>query len=66
MAIHDLNLADQYSVRIVFLRQGEVYMWGPPEEALVAENIEFAYEVEAKVSNDCGRPHIVPLGISAH
>lgn len=66
MAIHDLNLASQYSDRIIFLRRGEIYMSGTPKEALVSRNIRTVYEVEAMVNNDSGRPHIVPIGISSH
>lgn len=63
MAIHDLNLAAQYSDRIIFLKNGEVFMVGPPEEALISKNIRIVYEVESMVNNDTGRPHIVPTGV---
>ena len=66
MAIHDLNLAARYSDRIIFLKKGEIVMSGPPEEALVSKNIRSVYEVEAVVNTDSGRPHIVPVSITAN
>lgn len=66
MAIHDLNLAAQYSDRIIFLKKGEIYKIGTPEEAMVSANIRSVYEVEVRINNDCGKPHIVPVGISAN
>ena len=66
MAIHDLNLASQYSDRIIFLKKGEIYTSGPPKETLVSGNIRSVYEVEAMVNNDSGRPHIVPVGVSVN
>ena len=64
MAIHDLNIASQYSDRIVFLKKGEICMSGSPKEVLVPQNIKTVYEVEAMVNNDSGRPHIIPIRIS--
>lgn len=66
MAIHDLNLAAQYSDQIVFLRKGEIFRWGTPGETLVEENIRSVYEVDARVNNDHGRPYVVPMGICAN
>lgn len=66
MAIHDLNLAAQFSDRIIFLKHGELFKGGTPREALISENIRMVYEVEAEVNNDFGRPHIVPMSISAN
>jgi len=66
MAIHDLNLAAQYSDRLIFLRKGEIFKWGTPGEALVVENIRSVYEVDAMVNTDHGRPYVVPMGIIAN
>ena len=63
MAIHDLNLASQYSDRIIFLKKGELFMGGTPKEALISDNIRQVYEVEAKVKDDSGRPFIMPTGV---
>ncbi len=66
MAIHDLNLASQYSDRIVFLKQGKIYCSGTPGDTLIPANIRAVYEVEVNVNPDFGRPHIVPIGIAAN
>ncbi len=66
MAIHDLNLAAQYSDRIVFLKRGEIYRSGAPCDTLIPANIRTVYEVEVIVNTDGGRPHIVPVGITAN
>lgn len=63
MAVHDLNLASQYSDRIIFLKKGELFMSGTPEQTLLPRNIREIYEVEVMVNNDSRRPHIVPIGI---
>ena len=63
MAIHDLNLAARYSDRLIFLKQGEIFQDGAPRETLIPANILHVYGVEAGVSHDFGKPHIVPLGV---
>jgi iron complex transport system ATP-binding protein len=66
MAIHDLNLAAQFSDRIVCLKKGELHGSGTPGEVLVSEKIRMIYDVEVMVNRDSGRPHIVPLRVSAN
>jgi iron complex transport system ATP-binding protein len=61
MAIHDLNLAAQYSNRLILLKEGEMVTSGNPGEILNVENIRSVYGVHAKVNNDTARPHIIPL-----
>lgn len=61
MAIHDLNLAAQYSDRLIFLKNGEVYQTGTPLDTLISDNIRKVYNVEAMVNVDSGRPHVVPM-----
>jgi len=58
MAIHDLNLAAQYSDRIIFLKKGEVYRDGTPQETLVSATIKTVYNVVAMINNDAQRPYI--------
>jgi iron complex transport system ATP-binding protein len=61
MAMHDLNLASQFSHQIIALREGKIYAAGEPESVLTAENIRLVYGVEAMVESNSGRPHIIPL-----
>ncbi|MDI6902382.1 MAG: ABC transporter ATP-binding protein [Methanocellales archaeon] len=61
MAIHDLNLAARYSDRIIMLNGGSIFDAGSPTSVLTPENIKCVYGVEAKVNDDSGRPHILPI-----
>lgn len=61
MAIHDLNLASQFSNRLVFLKEGKTFASGKPGEVLNADTIRAVYGVHAKVNHDAARPHIIPL-----
>jgi iron complex transport system ATP-binding protein len=40
---HDIDLAAQYSDRIVLLKQGQIYSEGAPEEVITVSNIEAVY-----------------------
>ena len=60
MAIHDLNLAAQYSDRLVFLKKGSIVMSGTPAETLLPRTIRTVYGVDAIVNHDADHPHIVP------
>jgi iron complex transport system ATP-binding protein len=60
MAIHDLNLASQYSDRLVFLKKGQIFMSGTPGQTLMPGTIRSVYDVEAIVNHDTHRPDIVP------
>jgi len=61
MAIHDLNLASMFSDKIIMLKEGRIYAAGKGEEVLSPENIRQVYGVKVTVSNDSGRPYIIPL-----
>ncbi len=61
MAIHDLNLASQFSDRIFFLRQGKIYDFGTPEAVITKENIKAVYGVNTIISWNSNKPHIIPI-----
>ena len=63
MAIHDLNLASRYSDRLLFLKNGEIHVAGPPEDTLSPLNIRNVYGIDSLINSDAGRPHIIPLGM---
>jgi iron complex transport system ATP-binding protein len=63
MAIHDLNLAAQYSDRLVFLKKGKILMNGTPGETLMPRTIRTVYDVDVIVNHDTDRPHIVPMKV---
>lgn len=61
--LHDLNLAAQFSQRIIMLRKGKIMAYGDPEQVLTVENIRDIYNIEVAIStNDItGRFNIIPL-----
>ncbi len=59
IAIHDLNLAERYSDRIVMLREGEVYASGGTE-IFSRKNIESVYDVKVSLKDHFGRSLVVP------
>lgn len=46
LVIHDLNLAADYSDRVLLLKKGLLYSEGTPEEVITEKNIEEVYETE--------------------
>jgi len=61
MAIHDLNLASRYADMTLMMNSGTIFSAGNPASVFTPENIEHVYGVEVKVSNQEGRPYIVPI-----
>lgn len=61
--LHDLNLAAQFSQKIILLSEGKIKAYGEPHEVLTAEMIREIYHVEVAVSTNeiTGRLNIVPL-----
>ncbi|MFW5749380.1 MAG: ABC transporter ATP-binding protein [Halanaerobium sp.] len=47
-ALHDPNLASQYSDRVIILKSGKVIAAGPVDKVMTAENLSRAYEIEIK------------------
>lgn len=45
-ALHDPNLAYQYSDRVIILKAGKIIAAGPVKEVMTAENLSRAYEIE--------------------
>ena len=61
MISHDLNLAAQYSDNIIMMAEGTVYAVGRPEDVITCENIKHVYNVDAKLVDHNGRPHMILL-----
>ena len=59
IAIHDLNLALQYSDHFVLLKEGEVFATGG-KEIISNQNIEKLYDVKVKIIKENGDFIIVP------
>jgi len=61
IAIHDLNIASQYSDRIVMLSKGKVFAQGKPQTILTRENIMSIYHVNVAIHKHGNVQHIVPV-----
>jgi iron complex transport system ATP-binding protein len=61
---HDLNLAAEYSHRIVLLSRGSIYAMGTPSMVITEENIRRVYETTVMVEKNpvSGAPRVTPLG----
>jgi iron complex transport system ATP-binding protein len=61
LAIHDLNLASQYSDKIVMLSKGTVFAQGTPQDVLTKRNIRSIYHVNVAIHKHGNVQHIVPV-----
>lgn len=61
MAIHDLNLAAQFSDKLIFLKNGKIFDAGKPEDVITVENIRKIYGVDVDIINNSGCLHIIPI-----
>lgn len=61
--LHDLNLAAQFSHKIVLLDKGKIVAYGDPAVVLTAQNIRNSYHIEVALSTNeiTGRFNIIPL-----
>jgi iron complex transport system ATP-binding protein len=63
---HELELAARFADRVLLLDQGRVAAEGPPAEVLQAERIAEVYQVEARLLEVGGRPHVVAVRSRIH
>jgi len=61
---HDLNLAAEYSHRIVLLHRGSIFSMGTPSAVITEENIRRVYETTVMVEKNpvTGAPRVTPVG----
>ncbi len=59
MISHDINIAAKYSDEIIMLHGGSIYAVGTPDEVINEDNLRVVYQVESKVIEDEGRPHVI-------
>lgn len=59
MICHDLNIAAKYADSIIMMKDGTIFATGTPEEVLIEENIRAVYDVECRIIEDQGRPHVI-------
>ncbi len=60
MVLHDLNLACEYSHRLVLLKEGRLVVCGKPDEVVTYQTVEDVYDTVVLVDKNplTGRPHI--------
>jgi len=60
MVLHDLNLASEYSHRMMLLKEGRQVACGKPEQVLTYEAIEAVYDTTVLVDKNplSGRPYV--------
>ncbi len=60
---HDLNMAAEYSDRLILLKNGRVYKDGSPREVITEADIREVYEANVVVTANAvtGAPHIIPI-----
>lgn len=49
MVLHDINLAADYATRVIGLREGGVFMDGPPREVITYQRIEALFDTQCLV-----------------
>ncbi|NLM20225.1 MAG: heme ABC transporter ATP-binding protein [Peptococcaceae bacterium] len=61
--LHDLNLAAQFSQKIILLNKGRIVAYGDPAEVLTSKNILESYHIEVAIAANeiTGRFNIIPL-----
>ena len=59
MISHDINIAAKYSDNILMLLDGGIYAAGKPSDVITEKNLKVVYGVDAKIIDDCGRPHMI-------
>jgi iron complex transport system ATP-binding protein len=60
MVLHDLNLAGEYSERLLLMKEGRIHKSGTPDEVLTYHTIEEVYETLVVVGKSpvSSRPYI--------
>ena len=65
MAVHDLNLVSFVADKVALLVNGEIKIFGTPQEVITAENISKAYQTPVEIISHpvTGAPIIFPQGV---
>jgi len=62
-ATHDLNLAGRFSDKVAFLKEGEIFAIGSPQEVFSPEVIKEVYGIQVKVliQTEIEKPLVIPI-----
>lgn len=61
IALHDINLAMNYSDKVLMLKNGKIFAYGTPDETITEESIRAVYGVESRIMEAEGRRFILPM-----
>lgn len=63
MVLHDLNLAAEYSNRLLLLKNGTLHSQGHPRDTLTRTAIEEIYQTRVRILENplSGRPYVLPV-----
>lgn len=59
MISHDLNITAKYAHQVIVMEHGTVTQIGTPEETITEELIRRVYNVDCKIVQDEGKPHVI-------
>jgi iron complex transport system ATP-binding protein len=59
MISHDINIAAKYSDNIIVLHNHGIYSFGKPEDVITSEMLKDVYDVDAVITSDNGKPHLM-------
>ena len=59
MISHDLNISAKYAHKIIVMGEGTVLHMGKPEDILTEDLVHRLYDVDCRIVNDEGRPHVI-------
>ncbi len=64
IALHDINLALNYTDRVIVLKNGKILRDGPPESVITEDTIREAYGVESRIIDVPEGRYILPFSAS--
>jgi len=59
MISHDINIAAKYAHEVIVMENGTVSQVGPSEKVITEELINRIYNVDCRIVNDEGKPHVI-------
>ena len=59
MISHDLNISAKYAHKIIVMGEGTVLDVGEPKDIITEELIHRLYDVDCRIVEDDGRPHVI-------
>lgn len=61
IALHDINLAMNYSDKVLMLKNGKKFAFGIPKNTITEENVRRVYGVESRIVETENRRYVLPI-----